>query len=300
VPAAVVAARAAQRIAGALPGEASRRVAEAVGLACSRAAFVPALSGRRALAGAHLRRAGARHDDVGRMFASYARYWAESFRLPALSTKEIAAGMSCEGLENIEASQAQGRGTILALPHLGGWEWGGAWLVGLGYKLEAVAEVLEPAELFEWFVSWRRRIGIQIIPVGPGSGAACARALAANRVLCLICDRLIEGSSGVEVDFFGERTLLPAGVVTLGLRSGAAVLPTAVYFGERADDHFAWVRPPLGLERRGRLGDDVRAGTQALASELELLIRRAPEQWHLMQPNWPSDPGFAADAARRS
>jgi KDO2-lipid IV(A) lauroyltransferase len=33
----------------------------------------------------------------------------------------------------------------------------------------------------------------------------------------------------------------------------------------------------------------VQAGTQALATELEALIRRAPTQWHLMQPNWPSD-----------
>jgi lauroyl/myristoyl acyltransferase len=28
---------------------------------------------------------------------------------------------------------------------------------------------------------------------------------------------------------------------------------------------------------------------QALAVELEALIRRAPQQWHLVQPNWPSD-----------
>jgi len=29
-----------------------------------------------------------------------------------------------------------------------------------------------------------------------------------------------------------------------------------------------------------------------LARELEFLIRRAPDQWHLFQPNWPSDPGY--------
>ena len=32
--------------------------------------------------------------------------------------------------------------------------------------------------------------------------------------------------------------------------------------------------------------------TQDVAAALEDLIRAAPEQWHLMQPNWPSD--FAA------
>jgi KDO2-lipid IV(A) lauroyltransferase len=45
--------------------------------------------------------------------------------------------------------------------------------------------------------------------------------------------------------------------------------------------------------RRGEgLRDDVARVTQALARELEFLIRRAPEQWHLFQPNWPSDPGY--------
>jgi KDO2-lipid IV(A) lauroyltransferase len=29
-----------------------------------------------------------------------------------------------------------------------------------------------------------------------------------------------------------------------------------------------------------------------MAGELEELIRLAPEEWHLFQPNWPSDPGY--------
>ena len=37
---------------------------------------------------------------------------------------------------------------------------------------------------------------------------------------------------------------------------------------------------------------DVQRITQDLAGELEILIRRAPSQWHLFQPNWPSDPGY--------
>ncbi|MDZ7733403.1 MAG: hypothetical protein U5R31_10070 [Acidimicrobiia bacterium] len=49
------------------------------------------------------------------------------------------------------------------------------------------------------------------------------------------------------------------------------------------------LRPPLAVERQGRLRDDVARVTQDLARELEALIRRAPEQWHLMEPNWPSD-----------
>jgi KDO2-lipid IV(A) lauroyltransferase len=46
------------------------------------------------------------------------------------------------------------------------------------------------------------------------------------------------------------------------------------------------------VERQGSLREDVARITQVLTTELENLIRQAPEQWHLFQPNWPSDPGY--------
>ena len=78
----------------------------------------------------------------------------------------------------------------------------------------------------------------------------------------------------------------------MGIRANAPVLPMGVYFTDKVDGHHAVVRPPLPLEKVGSLRESVAVGTQALARELEGLIRRAPEQWHLFQPNWPSDPGY--------
>jgi KDO2-lipid IV(A) lauroyltransferase len=93
---------------------------------------------------------------------------------------------------------------------------------------------------------------------------------------------------GTEVEFFGERTTLPSGPATLALRTGAPLLPAAIYFrGRRL--HHGVMRPPVPVERTGRLRDDVALVTQLLARELEELIRVAPDQWHLLQPNWPSD-----------
>ena len=53
--------------------------------------------------------------------------------------------------------------------------------------------------------------------------------------------------------------------------------------------HKGIVLPPLDTSRQGRLRDDVARITQDLAHAMEELIRLAPAQWHLMQPNWPSD-----------
>jgi KDO2-lipid IV(A) lauroyltransferase len=250
---------------------------------------------RRAMVARHLRRVygpelrgeqlEARVDEV---FVSYGRYWAESLRLPGMSFFDIDSAMSCQGIDHIGDAIGAGHGCILALPHLGGWEWAGMWLIQQGFPMTVVVEALQPPELFEWFVRLRRSYGMEVVPVGQDAGSAVLRALKANRVVCLLCDRNVGGSAGVEVEFFGEKTALPAGPATLALRTGAALLPTAVYFAGRAS-HFGLVRPPLDAARYGSLREDVARLTQDLANELEGLIRREPTQWHLLQPNWPSD-----------
>jgi KDO2-lipid IV(A) lauroyltransferase len=152
-----------------------------------------------------------------------------------------------------------------------------------------VVEALEPPELFEWFAEMRRRMNLEIVPLGPAAGTAILRRLKEGGIVGLVCDRDLAGT-GVEVDFFGERTTLPSGPATLALRTGAPILPVAVYF-EGRDGHRAVVRPPLPVERTGSFREDVGRVMQALAHEFEDLIRVAPSQWHLMQPNWPSDRG---------
>lgn len=245
----------------------------------------PSLRGRK------LRRA------VAETFENYAAYWLEAFRLPSLTPEEIDAGFEFDGLEHLEESLHRGNGTILAMPHLGGWEWAGFWFTQVfGVPISAVAEKLEPAELFEWFTSFRASLGIEVIPLGPSAGREVIAALKRNDLVTLLCDRDIDGT-GVEVSFFGETTTLPAGPATLALRTGADVLPTAVYHTARGG-HRAVIRPPMDLERRGSLRQDVGRITQDIAHELERLIARAPTQWHLMSPNWPSDHVALAAAGR--
>ena len=277
-----------------LPAPVARAWPDTLGLA-----FAAGMRGRRSMIERHLRRV---HGwDIGPLaleqlvqlaFASYVRYWIESFRLPVTTPAELEAGMTYDGLERIDEAREAGKGVIVALPHLGGWDFGGAWLATRGYRLTVVVEPVEPPELFEWFASFRRSLGMTIVPLGPAAGTAVLGALKRNELVGLVTDRDI-GRSGVPVDFFGEQTTLPTGAATLALRTGAPILPTAVYFEGRAG-HRGVVLPPLDTARTGRFRDDVARITQALAVSFEDLIRRAPEQWHLMQPNWPSDPGYDA------
>jgi len=242
-------------------------------------------AGRR-LTGEELRQA------TAAVFDNYARYWHEFFRLPEDAPGGLEDHMDSEGFEHIEAGAARGRGTILALPHLGNWDFAGAWLAGRGFRLTVVAEPLDPPDLFEWFVGFRRQLGMEVVPLGPQAAGQALRALGENRVVCLLCDRDLSGD-GVAVDFFGETTTLPGGAATLALRSGAPLLPVGTYFRGQGR-HLARILPPVPAQRTGRLRDDVERVTQELAYRFEELIRAAPEQWLLMQPNWPSDHGEGA------
>lgn len=234
------------------------------------------------------RRIGATEEQrlVGEVFEWYARYYLESFQLPGKSAEEIDRGFEYVGFDHIEDSQARGNGTILAMPHLGCWEWAAFWLSLVpDMRVTAVVEPLDPPELFDWFADFRRSLGMHVIALGPEAGRGVVAALKRNEIVCLLSDRDIAGN-GVAVDFFGERTRIPAGPATLALRTGAGLISVGVTW--QGEMHRAVVEP-LEAERHGKFREDVTRVSQAIAHRHEELIRMAPTQWHVMNPNWPSD-----------
>ena len=226
----------------------------------------------------------ARH--VRRLMDSYARYYMELFLLPSMSPGRIDDSIVFDGIEHVHEAREKGHGVIIAMPHTGNWDLAGAW-VARRVPSTAVVERLEPPELYAWFNRVRHRLGFDTVPLGPEAGPALMRALRANRVVGLLCDRDI-GGTGIEVEFFGERTKLPGGPATLALRSGAPILPAAAYFDAEVG-HRGVIQAPVESERTGRLREDVIRVTQAVTRALEGLIARAPTQWHNFQPTWPSD-----------
>ena len=135
-----------------------------------------------------------------------------------MTKQELESTFSHDGWELIETALKKDSGVILVLPHLGAWDWGGLWISKIkGVSVSAVVEPLEPPELFEWFKRSRNALGMNIIPLGADAGPQVLKAISDKQLVVLVSDRDIGGSS-VEVEFFGEKTLLPAGPATLALR----------------------------------------------------------------------------------
>ena len=286
--------RAGAVLAQALPERLSRPAAGLTGRALGLA-----MRGRRQMVGRHQRRIRGPELDgreldraVAETFASYGRYWLEAFRLPRQDLMALEGDLfRIEGRDHVDKALAEGKGVVIGTPHLGNWDLGAAWFAARGYQPTTVVEPIEPPALFEWFCAYRRALGMGIVPLGPDAGSVLLKKLREGLMVGLVCDRDLVGN-GIEVEFFGERTTFPAGPATLALRAGAPLMAGANFF--EGDAHRCIMRPPLDTARRGTIKEDIARITQALAGEFEILIRRAPEQWHLLQPNWPSDRAVAA------
>jgi phosphatidylinositol dimannoside acyltransferase len=270
-----------------------RPVAEAVA-DLAALAWWQATPNRRAVVAANLARAtglvpGAQalRPIVRDAFRSYARYWVDSTRLDPNDDAWFATHFHLEGQEHIEAALRANKGVILALPHLGSWEIGGLYGLQIHHPLTAVVEPLEPPELLDWFIAQREAIGLRVLRLDRASAGALVELLESGAILALVADRNLAGD-GVEVELFGARTRLPAGPATLAVRTGAALLPCAIY-QDKGGVHRGRALAALPAERtEAGLRADVRRITQDLARDFEQLIAAAPEQWHAFQPIWPT------------
>ncbi|MCI2238973.1 phosphatidylinositol mannoside acyltransferase [Paenibacillus sp. TRM 82003] len=231
---------------------------------------------------------------------SYARYWCDVFRLPAWSRERTTAGVRASGAEPLLEQLRSGRGAVLFLGHLGNWDHAAAWWSASGLsRVVTVAERLRPEAVFTEFLAFRRRLGVEVLPLGdPGTFPALVRGVRAGAVVPLLADRDLSGS-GVPVRFLGETLPMAAGPATLALAAGVPLFPAAVWYeGPPSRPRTLVVevgeevrRPPADPARPARedRAAAVAAMTQGCADALDAAVRAHPQDWHVLQPVFPAD-----------
>ncbi len=269
----------------------------AYGAAHSLGALAARLSRKRKLIESHLARITGRPPgsrEVQRLaraaYASYARYWLETFRLAEKDKEFFLERFQCEGEKYLDEVLERGKGAIVVAGHLGNWDAAGAWLGATGRRPVTVAEEVKPKRLFEFFVRHRARLGIKIYPARPSVSTRLIEEVADGALVAIIGDRDLKGR-GPEVTFFGERATFPAGPASIALRTGVPVLVAGVYSAELGRGTWGWtaeISEPIGPP--GADGaPSISELTQQIADRLALFVARRPEEWHVFQPFWLAD-----------
>ena len=218
--------------------------------------------------------------------ASYARYWREAFRLPTMNQAALAKRLARVfiGAEKFADAHRGGRGAVIALPHSGNWDMAGVWLAQNYGTFTTVAERLTPESLYDRFIAYRESLGFEVLPLTGGERPpmeVLAERLRANKFVCLMADRDLT-RSGVQVNFFGEPTRLPAGPARLAIETGAPLHPAHVFYD--GEDCVVQIDDALDTS-----SGDVGVITQALADRFAVNIAAHPADWHMLQPQWLAD-----------
>ena len=232
-----------------------------------------------------------------RALRSYARYYLEMFRLAAVTPERVRAEFRLDGEETLAAAVADGRGVVVALPHSGNWEAAGAWVAAMGWRLTTVAERLRPEGVFNRFVAFREKLGMEILPTRGGERPpfdVLVERLRAGHVVPLLADRDMS-VRGIEVDFFGGRTRMPAGPALLAIRTGAPLFVASLWY--EPDAACGVLEGPLEIPppEAGPLDARTRLLTQRIADRLAAGIARHPEDWHMLQRVWLDEPDRAGE-----
>ncbi len=220
-----------------------------------------------------------------------------SLKLPLMSVADILNRVTCEGREHMEAVARSGRPVIYGICHMGCWELltQVPSLITLDKKPSSIYQPLANPWLDAHVKRRREKLGYVLFDRNEGFAAPMKHLREQCGTIGVLVDQHA-GDKGLWCPFFdrlASTTTLPA---LMALRCDAPLLPLAVF-----DDGLARWRlvfsPPVNSLEVKRTAEGM---TAMLNNGIELMIRRAPENWFWVHNRWKTpNPGFLLSSARR-
>jgi phosphatidylinositol dimannoside acyltransferase len=213
-------------------------------------------------------------------FRHFAGIWVDFLRVPLLTRDAIADLVRWGTRENLDAALRQGKGTIIVSAHVGAVDLAGIYLAALGYPISVVVEDIDPA-LYRVWRRYRASTGMRVLSRRHGAVAAY-RALRRGEIVALVADRLIDGPR-LEVDFCGDRRVVPVGPAAFSRRTGAPIVVLQI----TRRDAFGYDLVTQAAMTPSGTTEDV---TRAIAVRLSRIVRRFPDQWFVFDAGWLGEP----------
>ncbi|CAN2201456.1 HtrB Lauroyl/myristoyl acyltransferase [Candidatus Nanopelagicaceae bacterium] len=221
-------------------------------------------------------------DLVARSFDSYMRYWCDTFRIQDWSVERIQRSVTLNNGHLLIDAVQTGKGVVVALPHSGNWDHAGAYFCSIGLPLVTVAERLKPEALFQKFLAYRSSMGFEVLSLDSRSFVTLLKRAREKRLIALVADRDLS-RSGVDVEFFGHPSRMPAGPALLAIKTGIPLVVAHVSY-KAIGIHIDFTEVHIPAE--GSESEKISATVQACADLFAKGIAQHPEDWHMLQRIW--------------
>ena len=222
--------------------------------------------------------------ETGKNLTELAKVWG------APPQRALALIRNVHGREHFDAAKAQGRGVIVAAPHLGCWELLNLFLCTQG-PLAILYRVPQHAEWEALLRDARGKLGATQVRADAAGVRELLRCLKQGMTLGILPDQRAKGGEGEFAPFFG----LPCKSMTLLSRLAEKTdAPVVFGFAERLprgegfDLHFLPAEPEIASANR-------EAAVGALHRGIEACVRLAPTQYQWTYKRYSAQPGVEGD-----
>ena len=213
---------------------------------------------------------------------SYMRYWCDTFRFPDWSPERVRGTVTVTNEHLLLDAISAKTGVIVSLPHAGNWDHAGAYFCGKGIPLVTVAERLKPEKLFLKFLQYRQAMGMEVLPLDGRVLGTLAQRLRQGALVALVADRDLS-RTGIDVEFFGGPSRMPAGPALLALKTNAPLITAFVSYTDTGIHiDFKLIILPSARSEAQKVSEIV----QMTATHFEEGISEHPEDWHMLQRIW--------------
>ncbi len=211
-------------------------------------------------------------------FASLGANLLAGIKLPTLTREEIESVVTVEGLEHMEPQYGKG-GFVFVISHIGNWEMF-AQLTPHIFKCKTgtIYQRLGNQWLDAEVRRDRARLGLQLFERKDGFGAA-AKFLREGGAVGVLVDQHA-GDAGLWCPLFGRLASTSTLAATLALRTGAWLMPAAVFTAGVARWRVV-IRPRM--QPHGQSADEI---TARINQTLEAQIRESPADWFWVHNRW--------------
>nr|WP_307774977.1 lysophospholipid acyltransferase family protein [uncultured Cetobacterium sp.] len=188
--------------------------------------------------------------------------------------------VTLEGFEKVDKIKKRGNGLAVALIHMGNME--ASLKAAEKYKVVTVAKKQRNPYIDDFITEARNRLNVVLLKKSKQTSRELQEHIEAKDVIALFSDHRDKGTT---VEFFGEDTVSPTGIVNIALKNN---MPLVIAYNVMNRDNTCttYFTDEIELVRTGSFKEDVRVNTQNMITKMEKIISNYPSQWMWFHDRW--------------
>ena len=208
----------------------------------------------------------------------------EAMRTPSVTLDWIKKVTDYKAIQVLFDNMKDGKGVILAVPHMGNWELAGVAAQLFGAKIMIIVRRQKNPLTNAYLSRMRGYTGVEAFLRESKAFSGIVHGLKEGKVLAILPD-LRAKADFVPCHFLGTTVQIPAGMALFAREAGVPIIPAYVVregWGRHRWEAFA----PIGSDPSLSREEDFRRMTQYVIDVFDRAIREHPDQYFWFNQRW--------------